>query len=117
MNKIELAQHRRYAKHRHTRITVIEVEAGPRPYHAATPKRVDLPKVRDLGHKLIGLTVVDAETNDELAALTIEEGRALDAIAFECNECELWFAAHERKVVGKAERWLCRECAQGECHE
>lgn len=87
---------------------------GPRPYHIATPTRADLGKLHRLAQKLIGLTVVDAETNDELAALTIEEGRALDAMAFECVGCELWFAAHERKVVGKAERWLCQECARKE---
>lgn len=99
MNKIERDQYRRRAKHPHTRIRTTEI---------------DLAKLSALAHKLIGLTVVDAETNDELAALTIEEGRTLDAMAFECVGCELWFAAHERKVVGKAEKWMCRECAKGE---
>lgn len=108
MNKIERDQYRRAAKHPHTRITT--VVTGPRPYHVATPKKIDLSKVRDLGHKLIGLTVVDADTGDELAALTIEEGKALDAIAFECVGCELWFAAHERNVVN--EKWVCRDCVR-----
>jgi len=81
---------------------------------ALKPKPIDLAKLSNLAHRLIGLTVVDAETNDELAALTAEEGRALDAMAFECVGCELWFAAHERKVVGKGEKWMCRECAKDE---
>jgi hypothetical protein len=73
------------------------------------PARVDLAKLRTLAHRLITVTV-DTDLNDQLADLTIAEGRALDAMAFECVGCELWYAAHERKVV--KEKWLCRECAR-----
>jgi hypothetical protein len=96
MNKVERDQHRRRMKHPHTRVRMTEI---------------DLAKLSNLAHKLIGVTF-DTELNDELAALTIEEGRALDAMAFECVGCEMWFAAHERKTV--KDKWYCGDCAKDE---
>lgn len=71
---------------------------------------LDLAKLSRLADRLVCETLINADLNDELAALTIAEGRALDALAFECVECELWYKANERKVVH--DRWLCRECAK-----
>lgn len=69
----------------------------------------DIAKAAAIAHKLIG-PVGSIKLTDAINDLTLDETRALDAIAFECVGCGWWFAVHERHEVKDV--WLCAECAK-----
>jgi hypothetical protein len=74
--------------------------------------RPDLAKVARLADRIIGSPMVGSTLVDSLDELSAAEGRALDALAFECVGCNWWFAAHERNEIH--DEWYCAQCAKEE---
>ena len=64
--------------------------------------------IREIARRLIG-TTGDADIEDEIEALTLDETRILDTMAFRCKGCEWWVDKNECVEINA--NWYCVQCA------
>jgi hypothetical protein len=65
-------------------------------------------KVVVLAAELVG-TIGDAELHDQIDELTIEENNELDAIVFNCEQCNWWCSTDELNEGPAGQQW-CDQC-------
>lgn len=66
-------------------------------------------KIRVLADSLIASCDGGVDQADQVEALTLEECRALDSMALECQVCNQWFAANEMRDDGG--EYVCIDCS------
>lgn len=72
-----------------------------------TPQRYA--EIRVLADKLVASCDGGRDEADEVEALSLDECKVLDSMAFECSHCNQWYAVADR-TEDSAGQWCCTDC-------